>query len=109
MHRYGKTYFTPLPYTQRRLVAIGENLRLARLPSQTHYRTISERAGIDRTTLYGSNGRCLVSFGAYVNVLLCLGLDHDLDAIGERELGRKLQMPFSLKHALPKTRKERFE
>lgn len=54
---------------------------------------ISERAGIDRTTLYHiEKGNPSVSFGAYFNVLRVLGLQDDfLKLAADDEFGRKLQ------------------
>jgi transcriptional regulator with XRE-family HTH domain len=82
-----------LPSLQRRMVAIGENLRLARLRRRLTAAQVSERAGITRPTLRAiERGDPSVSFGNYANVLFCLGLEKDLDIIArDDELGRKLQ------------------
>ena len=106
----GKRSLTPLPWVQRRLDVIGENLRLARLRRKLSAEQISERAGIDRSTLYRiERGDASVSFGAYVNVLFCLGLDRDLDEIGKDDvLGRKLQdAKLLVKRRAPKITKEK--
>jgi transcriptional regulator with XRE-family HTH domain len=68
-------------------------LRLARLRRRLTTAQVAERSGIDRSTLYRiERGDASVSFGVYANVLFCLGLDKDLDAIArDDELGRKLQ------------------
>jgi transcriptional regulator with XRE-family HTH domain len=89
----GRTTITPLPSLQRRLTAVGENLRLARLRRKLAATQVAERAGITRPTLRAiERGNPSVSFGAYASVLFCLGLDYDLEALArDDELGRKLQ------------------
>ena len=89
----GRTTITPLPSLQRRLTAVGENLRLARLRRKLSATMVAERADISRPTLRAvERGDPSVSFGAYANVLFCLGLEQDLEALGrDDELGRKLQ------------------
>lgn len=89
----GRTTIIPLPSLQRRLTAVGENLRLARLRRKLSATQISERAGITRPTLRAiERGDPSVSFGAYATVLFCLGLEQDLEALAhDDELGRKLQ------------------
>lgn len=89
----GRTTIILLPSLQRRLSAIGENLRLARLRRKLSANQIAERAGITRPTLRAiERGEPSVSFGAYANVLFCLGLEQDLEALArDDELGRKLQ------------------
>ena len=89
----GRSSHPPLPTLQRRLAAVGENLRLARLRRQLSATQVAERAGISRPTLRAiENGDPTVSFGAYATVLFCLGLDSDLEALGRDDtLGRKLQ------------------
>ena len=82
-----------LPSLQRLLAELGENIRLARLRRKFSTTLIAERAGIARNTLRAiEHGDPRVTFGAYVNVLLCLGLEKDLILIAkDDELGRKLQ------------------
>lgn len=82
-----------LPSLQRLLDEVGENIRLARLRRKLPATMIAERAGIARNTLRAiERGDPSVTFGAYANVLLCLGLEKDLRLIAsDDELGRKLQ------------------
>lgn len=82
-----------LPALQRILTELGENIRLARLRRKFSAALVAERAGIARNTLRAiERGDPSVTFGAYVNVLLCLGLEKDLRLIAhDDELGRKLQ------------------
>ena len=89
----GRTTTVTLPPLQRRMAALGENLHLARLRRRLTAAQVAERAGISRPTLTSiERGDPGVSFGAYANVLFCLGLDKDLDAIArDDDLGRKLQ------------------
>ena len=89
----GRNSITLLPSLQRRLTEIGENLKLARLRRKLSAAQVSERAGITPPTLRSiERGDPSVSFGAYANVLFCLGLEKDLSEIGSDDtLGRKLQ------------------
>lgn len=82
-----------LPSLQRLLTELGANIRLARLRRKFSTSLIAERAGISRNTLRGiEHGDPSVTFGAYANVLLCLGLEKDLRFIAhDDDLGRKLQ------------------
>lgn len=82
-----------LPKLQRILTKLGENIHLARLRRRFSLAMVSERAGISPNTLRAiEKGDPRVTFGAYVNVLFCLGLENDLNLIArDDELGRKLQ------------------
>lgn len=82
-----------LPRMQRILTNVGENLRLARLRRKISASLLAERAGIARNTLRAiERGEASVTFGAYVNVLFCLGLEEDLTLLAQDDiLGRKLQ------------------
>ena len=72
---------------------LGENIKLARKRRKLTTVQVSERADIDRTTLYKSEkGNPSVTFGAYFNVLRVLGLQNDfLKLAADDEFGRKLQ------------------
>src|SRR5688572_24894658 len=99
---------TLLPSLQRLLIEVGQNIRLARLRRKFSATVISERAGIARNTLRAvERGEPSVTFGAYAQVLLCLGLEKDLRLIArDDELGRKLQdAGLSTKARAPKLKR----
>lgn len=82
-----------LPKFQKFLEKLGENIKLARKRRTLTTMQVSERAGIDRSTLYNiEKGNTAVSLGAYFNVLRVLGLQDDfLKLAADDEFGRKLQ------------------
>jgi DNA-binding XRE family transcriptional regulator len=82
-----------LPKFQKALEKMGENIKLARKRRSLTTIQVSERAGIDRTTLYHiEKGNSSVSLGAYFNVLRVLGLQDDFQKLAaDDEFGRKLQ------------------
>lgn len=101
----GRSTVIILPSLQRRCVNLGENLRLARLRHRLTATQVAERAGITRPTLRAiERGDPSVSFGAYVNVLFCLGLESDLDGVAKEDvLGRKLQdLQLTVKKRAPR-------
>lgn len=89
----GREKITTLPLLKRLLAELGENIRLARLRRKFSTTIVAERAGISRNTLRSiERGDASVTFGAYANVLLCLGLEKNLALLAhDDELGRKLQ------------------
>ena len=65
---------TLFPKHLKILQELGENIKLARKRRKLTTIQVSERAGIDRTTLYLiEKGTPSVSMGAYFNVLRVLG------------------------------------
>lgn len=81
------------PKYQKILETVGENIKLARKRRKLTTIQLSERAGIDRSTLYQiEKGNSSVSMGAYFNTLRVLGLQDDfLKLAADDEFGRKLQ------------------
>jgi transcriptional regulator with XRE-family HTH domain len=81
------------PKHQEIMERLGENIKLARKRRKLTTIQVSERADIDRTTLYQiEKGSSKVSIGAYFNVLRVLGLQDDfLKLAADDEFGRKLQ------------------
>lgn len=81
------------PSHEKMLEQVGENIRLARKRRHLTAIQVSERAGINRTTLYQiEKGKASVSLGAYFNVLRVFGLHKDfLKLASDDEFGRKLQ------------------
>ena len=81
------------PKHQKILSQLGENIKLARKRRKLTTVMVSERADIDRTTLYQiEKGSPKVSIGAYFNVLRVMSLQNDfLKLAADDEFGRKLQ------------------
>jgi transcriptional regulator with XRE-family HTH domain len=81
------------PKHQKIMEQLGENIKLARKRRKLTTIQVSERAGIDRSTLYQiERGNGSVSMAAYFNVLRVLGLQDDfLKLTADDTLGRKLQ------------------
>ena len=82
-----------LPKAKKILSEVGENIRLARLRRKLSSEQVADRANISRPTLLsiekGSSG---VSIGAYLQVLVVLGLEQDFMLLAKDDtLGRKLQ------------------
>jgi transcriptional regulator with XRE-family HTH domain len=75
------------------LEQVGENIKLARKRRKLTTNQVSERAGIDRSTLYQiEKGSGSVSMAAYFNTLRVLGLQDDfLKLAADDNFGRKLQ------------------
>lgn len=81
------------PKHQIILEKVGENIKLARKRRDLTAIQVSERAGLDRSTLVRiEKGDARVSLGAYFNVLRVLGLQNDFLKIAtDDEFGRRLQ------------------
>ena len=81
------------PKYQEMLGKVGENIKLARKRRKLTTTQVSERAGIDRSTLYEiEKGNPSVSMGTYFNTLRVLSLHEDfLKLAADDELGRRLQ------------------
>ena len=75
------------------LQSVGENIKLARKRRKLTTIQVSERASIDRTTLYQiEKGTPSVSMGAYFNVMRVLGLQDDfLKLAADDKQGRTIQ------------------
>jgi len=81
------------PKNKKILLALGENIKLARKRRKLTQVLISERTGLSRITIRNiEKGDSGVSIGHYLVVLSVLGLADDLLNIAkDDELGRKLQ------------------
>ncbi|NLE14515.1 MAG: helix-turn-helix domain-containing protein [Spirochaetales bacterium] len=82
-----------LPSVAAKLETMGHQIKLARLRRSLPVELVAERAGISRATLWAvEKGSPSVSMGAYVQVLLAIGLVDDILLIAKDDiLGRKLQ------------------
>ena len=88
-----KSKFKLLPKASRFLSELGDNIRMARLRRRLRAEMVAQRAGISRPTLVSiEKGLPSVSIGAYMQVLMVLGLAEDLLLVARDDvLGRKLQ------------------
>ena len=75
------------------LKQMGENIKLARKRRKLTTIQVSERANINRSTLFRiEKGDTRVSMGAYFNVLRVFGLQDDfLKLAADDEFGKRLQ------------------
>lgn len=92
---------------RRILSELGENIKLARLRRRLSAEQVSQRANISRPTLVSiEKGSESVGMGLYLQVLVVLGLEHDLLQVAkDDELGRKLQdAKLTLKRRAPKNK-----
>ena len=88
-----KKIATLLPSTDELLHQFGERLRLARLRRGLSAKQVCERAGMAPMTLRSlENGGSGVTIGAYLAVMQVLGIEQDLNLLGQADtLGRSLQ------------------
>lgn len=105
----GKKAVTVLPSTERILITMGEQIKLARLRRQLSAQLVAERAGISRATLWSvEKGSPSVAIGVYAAVLHALNnLDKDLLLVAkDDEFGRKMQdLNMQVKRRAPKRNK----
>lgn len=82
-----------LPATERILIDLGANIKLARKRRKLARDLVAERAGIARSTLQLiEDGTAGVAMSNYLQVLFVLGLEKDLQKVAADDpLGRKLQ------------------
>ena len=82
-----------LPATEEHLQRLGERLRLARRRRRLSAKQVAERAGMAPMTLRSlERGGSGVTMGAYLAVMQVLGIERDLDLLGQADpLGRELQ------------------
>jgi transcriptional regulator with XRE-family HTH domain len=100
-----------LPRIARLLTDLGERLKLARLRRRLTAKQVAERAGMSVMTLRSlESGGVGVTMGAYLSVMHVLGLEQDLNKVGESdETGRRLQDAQLRRSPGPKAKKPRCE
>jgi transcriptional regulator with XRE-family HTH domain len=78
---------------RRKLIVMGENIKLARLRRKLSGEQVVERANVSINILnLIENGDETVLLGDYISVLRVLNLDNDIYGIASNDaLGRKLQ------------------
>ncbi len=81
------------PKMAKTLAMVGEQIRLARLRRRISVDTVTNRAGVSRSTVWKiEKGDPSVSIGAYTRVLNAIGMMDDLLLIArDDEYGRLLQ------------------
>lgn len=81
------------PQSEQILAQLGENIKLARKRRKITTTQVSERANINRSTLYQiEKGNPSVSMGAFFNVLRVMNLQNDfLKLAADDVFGKKLQ------------------
>lgn len=94
-----------LPAAKNILLNLGENIKRARLRRQMSAEQVAQRADISRSTLWMmEKGSPAVAMGAYLQVLVVLGLEKDLlQVAADDDLGLKLQeLNLTIRKRAPK-------
>lgn len=88
-----RTFQPPFPAAMRRMQALGQRMKAARLRREMSTVLFAERVGISRDTLNRlEKGDPTIALGTYLRALRVLGLDKDLDTVAQDDVfGRKLQ------------------
>ena len=87
-----------LPSTERALEKVGANIKRARLRRNIRAELLAGRAGISVDTLSSiEKGVSTVSIGAYAAVLFSLGMEKDLELLGEDEEEKRRYRELNLK------------
>jgi len=88
-----KKKVTIYPKMARTLALMGEQIRLARLRRKISVDTVTNRAGVSRSTVWKvEKGDPSVSIGAYTRVLNAIGMMDDLLLVAkDDEYGRLIQ------------------
>lgn len=94
-----------LPAAKNILSMLGENMKRARLRRRMSAEQVAQRADISRSTLWMmEKGSPAVAMGAYLQVLVVLGLEKDLlQVAADDDLGMKLQeLNLTIRKRAPK-------
>jgi transcriptional regulator with XRE-family HTH domain len=97
-----------LPSTDELLQRFGNRLRLARLRRRIAAKQVAERAGMSPMTLRSlERGGSGVTMGAYLSVMQVLGIEKDLELLGQADpMGRQLQDARLPAHSKKTSRKD---
>ena len=89
----GRTTHPLFPRSQRKLAALGQRLRDARLRRRMSQEVMAARVGVSRTTLrHLEQGDPSVNLSTLTRVLTVLGHEADLDDVAaDDSIGRRLQ------------------
>ena len=90
-----------LPSTDELLCQFGARLRVARLRRKLTAKQVAERAGMSPMTLRSvERGGSGVTLGAYIAVMQVLGIEKDIELLGQADpLGRELQDARLMSHS----------